>query len=648
MTQLDYQAVTELVYGLDREFETLRLDARRRYDLYRMEKEPYVPDDIAREGKVRMLSSLVMHSAETIRADLMMNPTEFSVYPLARESDGTISKQNEVKAENLERALATLWGRLNENRSIDRDIIWHQLVSPFGVIMLEFNDYLPPDQAEGVDDDDYVSICNDYDNNWLPWRLHCPDPLTCSWIERNSKPVVFARRYKVRIRDLEDIYTKNRASTEPDANLVFDENRFKWVSDDYNRLTASPLAGTMEVEMSFLDDGQYIYLCVQNPGNDQDNGMMLSCIPNYAGRVTGFIVPGNTTPDRLPQNRYEPFLLPLMQAVNQINDIRSMRATAARNLAGPKNYIPLDPQIVAEYVKRGEKLPTGHRWQSNNEIPYLQGEVTSMPSELSPDWDKVEERINEDMQRFLPSQSINVIDPAVLKSATATSILHAAEAGLRTYGPLMAAYDATIRDIAEAIIFSYKTYYGDPDAELPPLKLYSSGQEVAGGKNLKAGSLFKITTQNVDFPYKIVINTRSMSQAQASAQYEAKLAQWILPDGSKGPASQRDLIEAANYTDVEAQMMKLAEESMLQLIDPWIQAQVIEAVKEEIFMSDGIMLPIGQQDAMGAPQPGAAQQQGGGGAGNGQPSRLPNQAQRMDSPQVVGPQGGSSPTMPGG
>jgi hypothetical protein len=126
-----------------------------------------------------------------------------------------------------------------------------------------------------------------------------------------------------------------------------------------------------------------------------------------------------------------------------------------------------------------------------------------------------------------------------------------------------------------------------------------------------------------------------MSQAQASAQYEAKLAQWILPDGSKGPSTFTDLIEAANYTDTNAQLMRLAEESMLQMIDPWMQAQAIEAVKEEIFISDNILLPIGQQMALPMDD------------GGQQPSGMPNAAQRMDSPLMAGPEGGSSPGMPG-
>lgn len=637
MDKLDYTEVSEIVQGLDDEFEPLRTDARRRYDLYRMEKEPYVPDDIAREGKFRMLSPLVMHSATSIRADLMMNPTEFSVFPLARESDNTISKTNQQKAENLERALAVIWGRLNEGRFVDREVIWHQLVSPFAIIQLEFNDYAPPDQPEGMSDSAYVRLINQYDSNWLPWRLYVPDPMTCSWVERAGKPILFARKYKVRIRELEDIYNKNRSSTEPDSMLVFDNNRFKWVSDDYDWTKHTPISGTQEIEVSYLDDGKHIYSTVHHPGMP-DEGLILSCIPNYAGRVASFIVPGNTTPDRAPENRYEPFLLPLMQAVNQINDIRSIRATAARNLAGPKNYVPLDPDVVKEYVRRGEKLPTGHQWRNNNEVPYLMGKVESLPSELSQDFDKVEERLAEDMARFLPSPYINIVDPAVLKSATATSILHAAEAGLRTYGPLMSVYDAAIRDISEAIIFSYATYFSDPENELPDLKLYASGDERAGGKPLDKGTFYKMTQPAINFPYKLIVRTRSMSQAQASAQYESKLSQWILPDGSKGPATMEDLIEAANYTDTGAQMMKLAEESMLQTIDPWLQAQAIEAAKEEIFMSDGILLPIGQQDAaMGAPPPGQETN----------PSAMPNTAQRMDAPLVSGPQGGSAPGVAG-
>ena len=101
---LNYAEISETVEGLHNSFSEVRTTAERRYSLYQMRKEPYVPDEIAREGKVRMLSPLLIYAAQTIRADLMMNPTELTVIPLARDKGGAVTKKATEKAENLERA----------------------------------------------------------------------------------------------------------------------------------------------------------------------------------------------------------------------------------------------------------------------------------------------------------------------------------------------------------------------------------------------------------------------------------------------------------------------------------------------------------------------------------------------------------------
>lgn len=640
--QLEYQQLWDLVTSMDINFEELRTDARRRYDLYRMEKDPYVPDEIAREGKVRMLSPLVMYAAQTIRADLMMNPTEYSVIPLARERDNAISKRSETQAETLEKSLAVLWGRLNEGRRLDREVIWHQLVSPFAILMLEFKPLILPEQPNDMDDETYVELCNSVQNDWIPWHIFIPDPLTCSWVERDGAPVMFARRYRLSIRDLEDSYANNPSSMHPDKKLIFEEDRFKWVSDDYRRDMSTYRLGFREVECVWLDDGVNIYQAVTNPGGDGGGGQLLAVTPNPAGRCTAFVVPGNTTPERAPHKRYEPFLLPLMQAVNQINDIRSMRATAARNLAGPHTYVAIDPEITKLYMTRGEKLPTAVRWRKG-ETHYLLGEIKTLPSEVSEDWDKVEVQVNEEMQRYLPSPFVNVIDPAVLKAATATSILHAAEAGMRMYGPLMAAYDAAMRDICEAIIYSIKFYYKEDT-----IYLHATGDEVAGGKNLTKGSIYRLNAKALNFDYKIIVRTRGMSRAQASAQYEAVLNQWILPDGTKGPATMDDLIDAANYSDSTTQKMKLAKEEILRSIDPWIQEMAITGAAQQIQLDTGIVLPIGQQLGTGGVVPAGGDAASssaptGPGTASPTPAAMPNNAQHMSAPLVGGPSGGSAP-----
>jgi hypothetical protein len=660
---LTYEEIAETVLQLDRDFDPVRVQAKRRYDLYRAKKDPYVPEEIAREGKLRILSAHIDAAAQTIRADLMMNPTEFNCIPLARQSDGSIPKGFTSKAETVERATAVIWGRLNEGRRIDRDIIWHQLVSPYGVIILEGNDYTPPDQPEWMSDEDYVSLTDKYEKEWLPWTLSTPDPMTCSWLERGGRPVLFARRFFLTVKDVEKEYNHNRASMEPDKRLKLLQGKFEWVTDDYETHDAKRNVKSTfeEVEVLWLDDGEYISMCVRDPGdpetrlseNGGDTGRMLWQTPNPFGRVSAFVVPGNMTPAREPEDKYEPFLWPLMQTVDQMNSIRSTRATAARNLAGPHTYVSMDPEIVKLYLTRGEKLPTSVRWKKN-ETHYLLGEIKEVPSELSADWDKIEQAVNEELQRFLPSQFINVVDPAVLKAATATSILHAAEAGLRTYGPLMSAYDAAIRDIMDAMLFSLITHYADRD-----VYAYATGDEFAHGRNLTPGVLNKLNAKALDFPYKLTVKTRGMSQAQAAAQYDLVLRQWILPDGSKGPATLDDLIDAANYTDPVAQKMKLAKEGILDAIDPWIKEMAIMAARDEIYADSGIQLPIGPNNSLGMnpaqpPGPGGPGAGGpdaaspGDGAGGGQQAnaRIPASTnQTMNAPMINPAEGGSAPGM---
>lgn len=633
---LEFQDILDLVNTLDMEFEPLREDARRRYDLYRLRRDPYVPEDIAREGKFRVNSALIIDAAKTIRADLMMNPTEFSVIPLARERDGAIPRAMERRAENLERADAVIWGRMNEGRRIDRDIIWHQLCSPFGIMILEFNERAYPGQPEWMDDEAYVALIDQYEAEWMPWSIYIPDPLTCSWLERGGKPTVFARRYKTLVRDLESEYTHNSGSVQPEKSLRLNsDNNFEWMSGDYERSGFMQGGSRInEVDMVWLDDGDFIYQVCLNPSGA--GGHVLWSSPNPIGRPTAFIVPGNLTPAREVQNRYEPFLWPLMQQVSTLNDIRSTRATAARNLAGPHTYIPIDPELVKLYMQRGEKLPTDVRWKKNV-TPYLLGPVQEVPSELSPDWDKLEGPLVEELQRYLPSQFTNVVDPAVLKAATATSILHAAEAGIRLYGPLMSAYDSAIRDIFDAIHMSVITTYDDVD-----LRLYANGEESARGKPLSPGSVYRFNTDAVNFPHRLMVKTRGMSQAQAAAQYDLALRQWILPDGSKGPATMDDLIDAANYTDRVAQRMKLAKEAIVSDVDPWLRQLAIQVATKKIQLDSGIDLGLLAPPGMppGAPPTDATgMAPGGEGAA---PSRIPSAAQRMDAPFVQPLEGGSA------
>lgn len=614
-----FSEIVEIATALEREFEQLREDARNRYGIYTLRNEPVLPEDIAREGQVNILSGLVIKSAHSIRSDLLSNPTEFSVVPLGRDQYGRVPVKDQKKSDTLERTLAAIWARMNEGRWVDSEIIWHQLMSPFGVIILNTVDLDLPDQGD-MTDDEYSTKIDQIMANYVPWSIEVPDPLTCAFYEKNGKPTLFIRRYKAIVRDVQNTYSKNRGSPQPDKNLRLNKGNWEFLSDDYERQDFKQVASDefREVEMIWMDNGEMIYHVVLNP--EDGKGQIVWSGKNPFGRVSAFIVHGSTSALRDPEDRFEPFLWPLIQVVKDINYVRTMRATASRNLAGPNNYIPLTPEMIKIFEDANRELPKTHRWR-RGETPYLLGEVKDQPQHLDVDLDKLEERLTQDLQQLLPSPSVNVLDPAVLKAATATSILNAAEAGMRLYGPLMVAYDSTIRDICEALEY----YVVENDTSI---KTFATGEEVARGKNLVEGSVYIFDSTAFDFAHRIQVKTRSMSQAQASAQYELALSQWVLPDGSKGPATFDDLVDAANYPDKEAQKEKLAMEKMLTKIEPWIEEMAMASAITHIESELGIALPPPAQMGMQPAQ---------------QPSGMPNQAQRMASPLITGPQGGSSP-----
>lgn len=217
---------------------------------------------------------------------------------------------------------------------------------------------------------------------------------------------------------------------------------------------------------------------------------------------------------------------------------------------------------------------------------------------------------------------MHVLDPSIIKSATASAILNAAESGLRTYGPLMSTYDAAIRDLMLGVLHSLSTVYAEEE-----VSNYAVGDEIVHGVNMKPGSSHVLNAKAVNFPFLLKVNTRSMTQAQANAQFDLELKKWILPDGTKGPATFDDIIDAANYSDKAAQKEKLAKEEILKDIKPWIQQMAVAAAIVEIEAETGLVLPLGNEQM--SPEAGS-------------PTKVAG-SNTMAAPLMTGPQGGSDP-----
>jgi hypothetical protein len=627
-----YTEIYDLVLTLESQFDQLRREALSRYELYAMRMRPELQKDVSRLGQVDVLSPLLEHAAMTLRADMILNPTEFTVVPTGRGRDGAVPHADEVKADVMEKGSAVMWGKLNHGRAVDLEVVWHQLLSPFGVMILHCNELTPPDQGK-LSDREYAKIADNWEKTRFPWTVETPDPLSCFWPVRGGRrPVVFARRYKQLALDTKRIYG-HRPNTEfADGSLDVKPNGdWMWVSDAHRHDAPTQMRSTMDLkehDMLWLDDGETIYHVAMNMAGGKE-GIVVWSGKNLTGSVTGFVVPGYQTPLREPHDRFLPFLHPLMQTVLNLNRIRTLRATISQNQSHPKSYQPMPPDIIKARMDAGlPPMPDPIVWE-DGVTPNTWAKLESFPTNPDPDLDKLEQALLADIPRFLPTTT-ETIDTAVLRATTATAILHLSETVQRRLNEMTATYDVAIADVMNSVIKSIPEYGVD-------FSVYATGQEIVHGKSLQAGDGFALTPTSVDFPHELIVMTSRKGQAQVHAAFQAWLEQY-----QAGIATFEDGLDAAGFNDKQGQLLKLTKEALLREVTPVAQMQALAAARQRIRLRSGIDLPLGEMGldpAAGAaavnPQLPTPSETGG------TPGQYTN-GNMMSAPNVPGPQGGSS------
>lgn len=632
MSSRGYTEINDLVRTLEASFEQLRREALSRYELYAMRQPVKLPTDVTRLGQVDVLSPLLEHAAMTLRADMILNPTEFTVVPTGRGRDGAVPHADSVKADVLEKGSAVIWNKLNHGRAVDLEVVWHQLLSPFGVMILHCNELAAPDQGK-MSDRDYAKVADSWEKTRFPWTVETPDPLTCFWPVRGARrPVLFARRYKQLAIDTKRIYG-HRPNTEfADGSLDVDTSgRWIWVSDAHRDDAPVQLRGSVEVEehdMLWLDDGETIYHVAMNLRDNKDDGIVVWSGKNLTGSVTAFVVPGYQTPLREPHDRFLPFLHPLMQTVLNLNRIRTLRATISQNQSHPKSYQPMPPDIIKARMDAGlPPMPDPIVWE-DGVTPNTWAKLESVPTQPDPDLDKLEASLLQDIPRFLPTTT-ETIDTAVLRATTATAILHLSETVQRRLNEMTATYDVGIADLTRSVIKSIPEYGAD-------FSVYATGAEIVHGKSLAAGDGFSLTPTTVDFPHELIVMTSRKGQAQVHAAFQAWLEQY-----QAGVATFEDGLDAAGFNDKQGQLLKLTEEALLRETTPVAQMQALAAARQRIRLRSGIDLPLGETGLDPNAQPAATPQMPTPSATGGTPGQYTN-GNMMSAPNVPGPQGGSS------
>lgn len=630
MSERTASEIVELTDSLEQEFTTLRTYAEAGYQVYKGEEEIKLPPNIPPFFQHNVRTPLLKNTVRSVRADMLIGRTEVTVIPEGDEAG--LNKTLERQGENLAKIHTVLWGMLDEGYRVTSPALFHLLLSPFAVLLPTWGD--SELRADGT--------------LRMPYRVETPDPLTCFFPARGGRgrPLLFARKYQMMVGDVEKLFSKRSKTEHADGNLRLDSfGHWAWLSDDMLVDSGSQLRNLKDtfrlVTVYYLDDGEQIHYAVQNldvgqdgksPGRGllgqfrgrQDGTHLIWKGPNICGGVTAVIVPGEETPFREAQYRWEPWLRPLIESNRVANYILTVRASVSGGQVAPPVYFPMTPELIEARGKAGlTGLPDPMVWEESADgslkSPYSWAKGEEWPVHQDPDLDKLWQATMADVQRETPSV-LELLDTATLKAITATGQLHLSETIQRRLNPMMSALDFGKQQVLEEM-----EYAADHAYAKERIALWAGGNETVGGQKLARGTRLELTKAAVDFPHRVVVTTQVITEAQRAARIETWERTY-----QDGLATHADGFEAAGYTDKVEQTRLLAKEAILREEDPLLRMAARAAYQEVIKLESGIDLSAFQGQA--PPETAAG---GGNGAGGGT---------RMNAPNVPGPAGGSSPT----
>ncbi len=650
MAELTANEVLANVQALRSETNTLRDEALRYERVHGMYYMPPLPKDLIRKEAVYMLSPDVMHEAREIKAAIMTFETEIQCNPTARNAAGTIPEAAQTQADNLEKAAAIFLSRLDPDLTLLSRIIDGQLVEPLSIVVLELG---------AVDKPDGTSF---------PWKAYDVEIDGVGFLHERGLPTVFAREYSQFISKIEKQYSGRRDGPNPGAGLGFDAatKGWRWLSDDFtDRATPHHLTESgsfRKADMAYYDDNTTIYHVAKNTPKEgftigplhfgktsTPQGEMVWSGPNPWGRSSAFLIGSNVRKGRAFHDTFLPYLLPLITISEQDSYLDSIRATAARNRASPREYWNPPADFLSDYMKMHQgQMPPPVEW-AEGRTPVGMGELKSRPVDVDPDMNLLSQRNDERRQRYNATNA-SLRDPEVMKNSTAAVVLSAydAEAASKSIiiGPedtfrrqMVGAWEHSIGFIAKKYGLSYAKF-----------DLAAQGREVvSGGTQLAAGDTVNIDSKSFEdcaHEWSITTTQRSRGQIQAEIAGAIELCA-PLPDGRPGIGTYKGLFKAAHISDVEAYKVDLAKEALMyEAIDPLVLGWVKQSLESEIELDSGTRVELlgAAQSPLPPTDPNAPA---------GQPSQpgsgpAPPMGAHTTSPTTEPAVGGSGPNLQGG
>lgn len=589
--------ILEYAQALQTETQTIREEAIRFERIHGMYLLPKLPPSLLVDEAVYMLSPEGIHEAREIKARVMTFETEVQARPTGRTAAGTISDDNQKAADKIEKAGAITLSRLDPNLTLWGRVIDNQLIKPLSIVIFELGAIDTPDPAKR-----------------FPWRAYDVEIDGCGWLEAEGLPTVFARQYSQFVSTTERLYS-GRADGPKGANsrLEMKGGKPTWevLTDDWTPRTRPAVSSSGAFErndMVMLDDGRKIsHVCVGGLGSrfsigplrfGQTNQREAELVwegPNPFGRVSAFLIGSNMRAARQIHDSYLPYLVDLLTTMEQENVIDSIRASASRLKAAPRDYIHGDPEVIKAYMQtHNGEMPPSLEW-ADGKTPISYGEIKSRPMDVDPDLEKLDGKLETRKQKFSNASSSTLRDPDVLQHSTAAAILSAFDADAASLSVLVGPQDTWRRQMLQAWEHSINHIAKTYGPKYAQFSLQAqSDVTVRGGRRYGAGESVEIDPSSFEVGHEWMVFTRERTRGQSQAEYAAAVERMSpMVDGRPGPGVYDDLFTALHVSDVDERRMILAREALMwESIDPQVNIWVKDRLKYEILVESAINVDL--------------------------------------------------------
>jgi len=289
----------------------------------------------------------------------------------------------------------------------------------------------------------------------------------------------------------------------------------------------------------------------------------------------------------------------MMQITKLANREMAKLATKSEQVR-PDIAVEKSPQQREAERALGEEATAGIS-APGAQVIEVSGRVTPIEITRDPNAEALLQILREDFS-LIESTYLATADPDIIKESNTNVYLRYFESQSRQLAPLLGNRDWGWEQLMGMVEESVKT---NP-ALKKGISFYARGGERYGkGKEIEMGTGITLMPKDFDFEHEIMVNTQSTTESEIRARVEDM--QYRI---QVGVSDHDELIEAAGYTDVDAQIERLAISGGVRAEGGRLEGLIDPITAERLALRAGILLPPGaaQMVAQGVgAQPGVGQ-----------------------------------------